>query len=142
MSSYPLALRIVSGEIAESHRRISQAADDASLAWEDVSSIAGEENVRILALIESVDGAVDRFVKSNTDYALRAGILMFQQAAKHTDPEFIPDLLEGMNVLVSRVRRQAEHGQLIPMDYMDPQVRKELFLVESYLRTTESKLRE
>lgn len=130
-----LADRMIQAAVAESTATIAQAANDPSLEWEEVSAIAGEQNVRLMHALEHVDGFAQDFIEASTDHALMAGIHMFEQASKTVDPEFIPDLVEGINVLVSRVRQSAEQGAPLPMSYMDPGVRKELFLVESFFRT-------
>ena len=130
---HPLATRIVSADLRESQRRFAASAQDLSLPWEEVSRQAGEDCRRILALMEGVDQVVERFVEDNTNQALATGIRMFSVASKTVDPDFIPDLAEGVSALVARVRQQAEQGRLLPMNYMDPATRKQLFLIETYL---------
>jgi hypothetical protein len=131
---HPFALRAADIAAKESTDRIAAAANDPSLKWEDVSRIAGEENGRLLRSIEMAEAGAAAFVEANTDHALAIGLFMFQKAAPHVEPDLVPHLVEGVNVLVSRVRQGAEQGHPLPMHYMDPGVRKELWLVESYMR--------
>jgi hypothetical protein len=58
---------------------------------------------------------------------------MFKVAKDKVDPKYVPDLVRGVNAFVARVNRQASEGRVIPMNYMDPQVRYEIFLVESFM---------
>lgn len=131
---HPYETSIVEQAATDATARIADAANNESLTWEDVSRIASEENQRLLRVMDMAKRVATTFVESNTDAAICAGIYMFEQARSSVDPEFIPDLIEGVNALVARVAQQAEAGRVIPLNYMDPNTRKELFLVESYIR--------
>ncbi len=134
-----LSNKLVHASVAESTERISAVACDPSLSTEDLSWIAGEENSKILALIERADTLEIQFIEANRDAALTTGIRMFKEAVRNTDPDYILNLAEGVNVFVARVMQQVEAGEILPMNYMEPNTRKEVFLIESYMRSkTES----
>ena len=130
----PLAERIVSDGFIESQRRIADAANDESLDWEAVSAIAGEENKRMMALMEGAESEADGIVEANMREALNAGIFALDKALPITDPDDRVFLHEGVNALVVRVTRQVSEDRVLPMNYMDPEVRKILFLLETFVR--------
>jgi hypothetical protein len=138
--THPLALKMVELAAEDSTAAIVADAANDALTWEEVSRRAGLQNVRLMNIVEKSDAAADRFIEANADHAFRAGMHMFKTSTPHTDPEFILDLAEGVNVLVSRVRQGAEEGRVLPMNYMDMRVRKLLFLTEQYLAAPDQEL--
>ena len=129
--THPLEIAIGSNQCVSSQQRIADADQNA----EDVSAIASEENQKILAAMDVGKQCGEEYVDANVRAAMDIGIHAFNLAQENIDPNFISDLSEGINALVARVHQQAEAGVLIPMDYMNPLTRKQLFLLESATRS-------
>ena len=131
LMTHPFEIAIVSDQCRRSQERIAQA----DQVGADVSAIAGEENLRILRAMDLGEQVATAYVDRNVEVAIDTGVHMFNLARKGgVDDEYVPDLVEGVNALVARVHMQAEAGEYIPMNYMDPNTRKQLFLVESAMR--------
>lgn len=131
--AHPIEFRAMEQACADSTTRIGEAAKNDNLSWEEVTRIAANENERLMKIMKRAEQLAQKFVESSTDDAIQTGIFMFEQTKHLVDPDFIPDLVAGVNAFVARVHQQAEAGHSIPMDYMDPATRKEIFLVETYM---------
>lgn len=134
---YPLAERMVSQACQEAQDQLRADAQNADLPWEEVSKRAGAKNLEILRLLDRADSAVEEFRDQCAAGACSTGMRMFEAAAPHVDPEFVPDLIQGVNQLVLRAMQGAEQGHPIPINFMDMATRKMIFLVESYMRAPE-----
>lgn len=132
MSSAPSTLEVivVSKAINDNLTELAAAANDPTIPWEEVSKMASMHNRELLNLMERTEKAVDRLANDAEDQALTTGLRLFSAAAPNVDPEWIPDLSAGVNVMVMRAREAARQGAPLPMNYMDPGVRKMVALVE------------
>ena len=131
---HPLADKLVSMAADESWKRIVATSGDPTKTYDDLSQIAREGNLEILRTIECADRVADRFVGEATSHAVNVGMMMFGEARTQVEPEYLPDLIEGVNSFVGRVMRGASEGRPLPMNFMEPHVRKELFLVEMWMQ--------
>lgn len=130
--------RIVIGrEIDKQHAAFEAAANDPNVTGEQLSAMMGANNRILLGLMERLPIAIEHLQDAAVDQALATGFRLANAALPHTDPEFVPDLFEGVNVMAARAHQAAGQGAPLQMNYMDPGVRKMIFLAESGLRHIE-----